>query len=111
STVSKRGHGEGSFHQRKDGLWRARVMVGYKLDGKPDVRTVYAKTRAECQRKLDELRNRAATGLLGGPEAERDSLAAYLGRWVQTTRDNLRPKTHKRYEEIVRLHLVPGLGR
>ncbi len=36
----KRGHGEGTIGQRADGRWYAQVMVGYKLDGKKDVRTV-----------------------------------------------------------------------
>jgi integrase len=86
-------------------------MVGYKPDGKPDRRVVYGKTRAECQRKLDELRQRAGSGLLGDATRERDSVTDYLVRWLATTRSNVRPKTHKRYGEIVRLHLAPGLGR
>jgi hypothetical protein len=40
----KRGHGEGSIDQMPDGRWRARLMVGYKPDGKPDRRAVYGKT-------------------------------------------------------------------
>jgi integrase len=107
----KRGHGEGTIDQRPEGCWRGRLMVGYKPDGKPDRRVVYEKTRAECQRKLDELRQRAGSGLLGDAARERDSVAGHLERWLSTTRSNVRPKTHKRYGEIVRLHLVPGLGR
>lgn len=52
----KRGHGEGNVSQRKDGMWRARLMVGYKPDGKPDVRYLYAKTQRGVLRKPDELR-------------------------------------------------------
>ena len=56
----KRGAGEGSIDQRPDGLWRGRVMVGRKLDGKPDVRVVYGKTRGECL-----MRFRCASGEKG----------------------------------------------
>jgi hypothetical protein len=45
-------------------MWRGEVMVGYRSDGKPDRRYVYAKTRKGCQEKLDDLRRRAGTGLL-----------------------------------------------
>ena len=107
----KRGHGEGTIGQRPDGRWIAQVMVGYKPDGKKDVRTVYGKTRAECQAKLDELRKRATGGLLADADKERDTVATYLERWIETTRTSVRPKTHTRYAEIVRLHLAPGLGR
>ena len=55
----KRGDGEGSIRwSEKKKLWIARLMVGYRADGKPDVREVSAKLRGECQRKLDELRQR-----------------------------------------------------
>jgi hypothetical protein len=43
----KRGDGEGSYRQRKDGMWRGVVMVGYRPDGEPDRRYVYAKTYKE----------------------------------------------------------------
>ncbi len=107
----KRGHGEGTISQRPDGRWIAQVMVGYKPDGKVDRRTVYGRTRAECQAKLDNLRTRASGGLLGDADKERDTVAAYLDRWVETTKTSVRPKTYERYAEIVRLHLTPGLGR
>jgi integrase len=107
----KRGHGEGTIDQRTDGRWRGRLMVGFRSDGKPDRRVVYGKTRAECQRKLDEIRHRHAIGLLGDAVRERDTVAAYLAHWLATTKSNVRAKTHQRYEEIVRLHLAPALGR
>jgi hypothetical protein len=41
----KRADGEGTFSQHAtSGLWRGRLMVGRKVDGKPDIREVYAKT-------------------------------------------------------------------
>lgn len=40
----------------------AQLMVGTKADGKRDIRTVYGKTRGECQKKLEELRRRRDEG-------------------------------------------------
>jgi integrase len=107
----KRGHGEGTIGQRKDGRWCAQLMVGYKPDGTPDRRTVYGKNRADCQRKLDELRRKASGGLLGTSKQERETVAAFLDRWLSTTKSSVRPKTHKRYGEIARIYIIPVLGR
>ena len=38
-------------------------------------------------------------------------MGAFLRRWLVTVRGKLRPRTHKSYEQVVRIHLEPGLGR
>src|SRR4051812_25830274 len=78
----KRGDGEGSITQRRDGLWMARLAVGRLPDGRLDRRTVYSKTRAEVQRKLATLRASAQAGTLADPGADRITLAAFLERWL-----------------------------
>ena len=42
----KRNNGEGTFYQRGDGLWAGKIMVGYRPNGRPDIRTVSSKDRA-----------------------------------------------------------------
>jgi integrase len=107
----KRAGGEGTISQHAtSGQWRGRVMVGRKLDGRPDVREVYAKTQGECRRKLDELRRRLAAGLLGNAKVERDTVAALLAGWLEGKRGTVEETTWERYEYHVRLHLVPALG-
>lgn len=107
----KRGNGEVSIRQRSDGVWRAEVAVGRKPDGKLDRRYCYGKTRGEVQAKLDDLRRRSASGMLGAAEKERETVATFLIRWLDGAKTNLRPLTWKRYDEIVTLHLIPGLGK
>jgi hypothetical protein len=106
-----RGNGEGSIGPWKNGLWRARLMVGLKADGRPDVREVYGRARAEARRKLTELRRRADQGLLADATTERETVGAFLTRWLDATKTTLRPRTWRRYAELVRLHVIPGLGR
>ncbi len=76
----KRADGEGSISPYHKGGWRGRLMVGYKPDGKPDVREAYGKTQQECRRKLAELRHRAEQGGLGTRAADKESVTAFLGR-------------------------------
>src|SRR5918912_1352942 len=90
----KRSDGEGTISQHAtSGMWRGRLMVGRKPNGKPDIREVYAKTQGECRKKLDELKRGASGGLLP-MRAERDTVAAYLGRWLDTKQLTVRPRTH-----------------
>ena len=107
----KRADGEGSIRQRSDGMWRGEVMLGYRSDGKPDRRYVYAKTQAACRRKLDELKVRASGGLLGDARAGRETVAAFLARWLDAIEGTMRPSSHYRYRVNVEKHLAPTLGR
>ena len=52
---SRRGHGEGSIAQRKDGRWEVRVDLGWE-GGRRRYKAVYAKTQAEAIKKLTTLR-------------------------------------------------------
>ena len=72
---------------------------------------VKATSQAECRRKLDALKGRAAGGLLPAADKARDTVGAFLDRWLDAVRPSLRATTYKRYADIVRLHLAPGLGR
>jgi hypothetical protein len=106
----KRGHGEGSIYQRRDGRWVGTIRLGYKPDGRPDRPKVYGRTRGEVQKALRELRRRQEEGLRVDPALERQTLATFLEQWLEITAATVRPRTLERYQEVVRGHLVPALG-
>lgn len=111
-TKRKRADGEGSLYfSESKKLWVGKLMVGYRPDGKPDVREVSAKTQREARAKLDGLRQRQGNGTLGSAEKERETVGAFLDRWLDAARATVRPKTHKTYSDLVRVHLQPGVGR
>jgi integrase len=111
SRTRKRADGEGTISQHTtSGMWRGRLMIGRKPDGRPDVREVYAKTQAECRRRLDELKRLAGGGTLQA-STERDSVAGYLEKWLEGKRGAIRARTHLRYGQLLRKHIVPALGR
>ena len=61
----KRAAGEGSIrYSESKKLWIARVMVGRRLDGKPDIREVTAKTERLCRGRLDIIKMQATNGTL-----------------------------------------------
>lgn len=73
--ASRRGHKEGSIHQRKDGRWVASVNLGW-VDGKRKRKHYFASTRKEAAEKLKvALRDQQ----LGLPVAmERQTVEQYL---------------------------------
>lgn len=101
--ATKKANNEGNIKKRTDGRWEARITLD---DGKR--KSFYGKTRQEVSRLLTEaLRNRD-TGI--GVLSDRQTTAQYLESWLETTKHTLKPRTWKRYTELVRLHIIPIIG-
>ncbi len=105
---SRRGKGEGTITQRQDGRWEAKITLT-PISGKRRRRVFYGKTRAEVAKKLREAQRKVDENL--PLPSERTTVAAYLATWLESKKGNLRAETWRRYEDMVRLHLVPQLGR
>jgi len=104
----KRGNGEGSITKRDDGRWMARYTVR-TING-PKRKTVYGRTRAEASAKLAKAMADRDGGLIFDAGSLR--VGDYLARWLSNSvKDTVRERTYERYEEILRLHVKPALGR
>ena len=107
----KRADGEGSIRYiETKKLWIGRLMVGYRLDGKPDIREVSAKTQKDCKSRLDALKVQVAGGMLPSTDLAGLTVGAFLDRWLATVRNTRRDATYRRYRGYVELHLKPALG-
>lgn len=105
--TKRRGRGEGSIYQRQqDGRWVGTIDLGYAA-GRRVRRSYYGVTRKEVQEKLAHASRSVDLGLR--IDRERMSLAAFLTSWLDGI--VVRPSTARRYEQIVRVHLIPHLGR
>lgn len=102
--MAKRGNGEGSIYRRKDGRWTAEIS----LEGGKS-KFIYGKTRKEVQEKLKTALYEQQQGMLvTGPQQK---VGQFLSHWVENVhKQSVRSRTYERYEEIVRLHLVPEIG-
>src|SRR5215212_9406385 len=106
--AKKRGNGEGSRpRKRPDGRWEARYTI-HTSKG-PKRKTVYGRTRQEVAQKLARALSDRAQGLTF--EAGSLKLGEYLDCWLPDIRDTVRQRTWERYEQIVRVHIKPALGR
>src|SRR5438132_7151555 len=102
--MTKRGHGEGSIYQRKDGRWAASITLENRKR-----KMFYGKTRREVQEKLKiALREQQQGTLATGPQ---QTLKIHLERWLeQVCKLTMRPNTYKSYRSVIHRHLIPVLG-
>lgn len=106
--MTRRGHGEGSIFLRKDGLWAAVIDLGYN-NGRRSRVALYAKTRREVHERLASALRAKQQGLRVAPE--RQTVEQYLRDWLNAKRGRVRARTWQRYEQYVRIHAVPIIGR
>ncbi len=101
--MKRRGYGEGTIYQRKDGRWVATVTT----EGRKR-KSFYGKTRKDVQEQLKiALREQQQGTLITTPQ---QTVEQFLTQWLESHRLVVRIRTYERYEQFVRLHLVPNLG-
>lgn len=105
--MAKRAHGEGTLSQKKNGTWQCQIMVGYKPDGKRDIRTFSGKTQKEAKAKRDEFLRKKESGLLTGKEIRFDEWA---DQWFVHHKENVKPTTAEGYKYTLRI-LKDHFGR
>jgi hypothetical protein len=73
-------------------------------------KTLYGKTRREVDEKLTRATANRDNGLVF--DADNLTVGRYLERWLtDSVRDTAKATTYESYERLIRLHLVPTLGR
>lgn len=108
SKKKRRGPGEGSIYQRKDGRWVGAVTIGRDAKGRPRRRWVYGKTQREVKDELVKLLGKQQEQLPIDPVKQ--TVGDFLTRWLHDCVAGKAPKTYRSYEQQIRLHLIPGIG-
>src|SRR5690606_31209607 len=103
-----RGRGEGSVHQRKDGLWEGKVSLGYDAQGKRIRPTVYGRTKREVLEKIRQLQQDAREGLRVQPT--KITVREHFEDWLRVKKQSVASATYLKYESLVRTHIVPRIG-
>lgn len=102
-------NGEGSIYQRSsDGLWVASAYV-YVSSGRIERRSRYARSFEEARAKLVRLQSNNEQGI---PVPDRTmTVREYMEHWLSVVKEEKRLTTFHGYESVVRLHIVPALGK
>ncbi|HEY9468126.1 MAG TPA: site-specific integrase [Propionibacteriaceae bacterium] len=105
--MGKRSNGEGSIFPYKD-RWAGYVWVTTP-EGKRTRKWAYGKTREEAHEKWLSLHEATRKG----PVPTRyPTVGVYLTRWLaEVIQPNREPTTYVAYEPLVRLYIIPGLGK
>lgn len=100
----------GHARQRSTGSWEIRYSLGSDpATGKRRVATTTVEgSRKDAEKELRRLLRTVDTGEHVDPT--RLSVRQWLTTWLAAVRDEVSPKTHERYSEIVRNFLAPELG-
>ncbi|MFY9503770.1 MAG: site-specific integrase [Dethiobacteria bacterium] len=107
---TRRGHGEGSITQRKDGRWQGSVLIGYDPEtGRQKRKYFYGRTRKEVQDKLIKIIPKVQTGTYREPT--KITVAEWFTTWLNVyMKPSLRPTTWESYRYQVEGHIIPALG-
>lgn len=103
-------NGNGSLRKRSDGRWEGRCTIGYDPEtGKQVQRSVYGKTQKEVRQKVKQILADLEDGTYVEPTSM--TVGEWLDIWLSEYTVNIRPATKGAYEEHVRVHLKPYLGK
>ena len=106
--MTRRGPGEGSIYQRRDGRWAGSVHIGYESGRR--IRKHVLGTQP-CRGQGEARQGPAAPGGAAAHPRPAYPVGPYLRQWLdEVARPRVRASTLKSYREIVEGHLVPGLG-
>jgi len=97
-------------YQRPDGRWTAQIDLGW-VGGRRRRKTVYANSERDVLAKRDQVRNQLVRGVnfTDVPRTVED----WMNEWLQTvkTGDGTSASTLERYDQVVRVHIIPTIGR
>lgn len=101
--MTRRGNGEGSIGQLKDGRWLARAS----LDGHR--KSFTGKTRAEVAKRLSIAIKAHQDGL--PTPSDRQTVEQFLEKWIAAIAPTIREKTANNYTNLLRNHAIPVIGK
>jgi integrase len=100
----------GHIRQRASGSWTLEASAGADDAGRRVriSRTVRG-TRRDAEKALTELLRGVDRGTVS--RAGDEDFGSYLGRWLRHMRTRVDPGSWDRYESLVRVHVVPRIGK
>lgn len=97
--AKKRGYGEGSVRKLPSGSWRAQVMIGYRDDGKRNIKSFVAPTRSEALDKLHSFVD--ANAEKGQPDEQQTPsivpFKSFAQQWYESYKGQVEASTYAGY--------------
>jgi len=96
------------YKKRADGRYLIQVLIGYKVDGKPKYKNVYAKTIRELEEKAAKVREEVEKGIV--VDDGRLTVQKWAERWMELYKANVEHNTKEMYKAALNCHVYPTLG-
>lgn len=96
-------HGENIF-KRDDKRWEGRYICGRTEGGRARYKSVYAHSYAECQRKLNDLRNRAEISDM------KITVSRLFEAWLESRKNRVKQSTYVNYRTLYENHMRDIIG-
>lgn len=103
--MAKRSNGEGTLSKRKDGRWEARLMVGFRENGRPRIQCFYGKTQKEVKEKVRIFRETQKSELQMGSSY---TFSQWADLWYEHHKSRIAPTTQENYQytlQILKNHI------
>ncbi len=108
--TTRTANGCGAIRKRADGRWEARITVGVDpITGKQKRKSVYGKTQKEVRMLLTKITAEVDAGEYLEPTKMK--VGDWFDTWVSEYLIANKPATRGAYNEHVRVHLKPYLGK
>lgn len=98
--------------QKRGKAWS--VMVDMPRDpvtGKRRQKRITAATKHEVEVQAPQFLVSIENGGFSEADAKKMTVSEYLARWLDAIISNIRPSSHQRYTDLVRLHIGPAMGK
>ena len=97
-----------NIYKRKDGRFEGRVPVGYQENGKIKYKSVYARTLSEVKEKMSDVysirQNQPVSAI-------KLTVREAAEQWLSSAKLRVKESSYANYENIVKKHILPVLGR
>ncbi|HST06368.1 MAG TPA: site-specific integrase [Chloroflexia bacterium] len=81
------------------------------ITGKRRQKRITGRTKHEVDAQVIQVKASIASGGFAEADAAHITVGGYLARWLEASASTVRPGSQRRYEDVVRLHLTPIIGR
>ena len=106
---TRKQNGEGSVFQVSEHKWIAKISLGTRPDGKPNIKQFSGKTEAIVKKKLKDFKK--STDFAEKHMPSNDTVRAYFSVWLREYQYNkLKPSSYDRLESTVTNHIFPHIG-